>query len=65
MTDTMDHLGQTDEDIFVRKIFRRGIGSRSGPAAVFSHLHLFAADVRDRGWLRYLAGELTAATVSK
>src|SRR6202008_2189855 len=51
---------------FCPKIFRRGFGSRGGhQPAVFSDLHLFAADVRDRRRLRHLAGKLTPATVSK
>ena len=65
MSNTMDRLGQTDEDYFRPKIFRRGFGSRGGQSAGFSDFHLFAADVRDRRRLRYLAGKLTAATFSK
>jgi hypothetical protein len=65
MSDTMDRLGQTDEDIFVPKYFGRGFGSRGGQSAGFSDFHLFAADVRDRRRLRYLARKLTAATASR
>ena len=65
MSDTMDHLGQTDEDVFVPKYSDEDLEAAVGKPAGFSDLHLFAADVRDGRRLRHLAGELTAATFSK
>ena len=65
MSDTMDHLGQTDEDIFVPKYSDEDLEAAVGTSAGFSDFHLFAADVRDRRRLRHLARELTAATFSK
>ena len=61
MSDTMDRLGQTDEDIFVPKYSDEDLEAAVGNPQCFSDFHLFAADVRD-GWrLRHLAGNLIAA----
>jgi hypothetical protein len=66
MSDTMDRLGQSDDDIFVPKYSDEDLEAAVGnQPAVLSDLHLFAADVRDGRRLRHLAGKLIAATVSK
>jgi len=67
MTNTMDHLGQTDEDVFAPKYSDEDLEAAVGnpqtfPTFTCSQPMCATGDGRR---LRHLAGKLTAATFSK